>query len=263
MANPVLSNSIAGIACSDESTQEIFTLATGFQAKRTIVCAWADRFRLAAALLGAPAIPGAPNVTGGKYPEATNSFVQKITTDHRDGSTGRTPSSDNLVASTYAQLVVEYGPPTVPGGGGSYNPDLIEVDFDLDVVTLPKDYLKIGGKSTGVPHGLLVPTAKLTVPRSGLQTLPVATYFSLGGTINSDTPYGAGANRMMFLFAKSRQRYLPNGLFVFDVSLPFKVRGSAATVPHWNQGFISTASGPQDYDAPKPFTANALSPLFT
>lgn len=271
MASPIgpgVSRTLNGITYWDEDCWEEYDVS-GNKAFRILLCMWGDRFRLTAALQGANFIPG-QSPTVAYYPDDHKMFLRGVKSKGADGKEGLSIGTNGMIAHKYARLTCEYGPATIPGlgglGVGSYNPDLITIDFDIDVVTLPRNYLRWNidtnppssatatpGSYSETPFPMLIPTARLVIPLSGLTTLNISTILSVVGHVNNKVIFGSPILRVMFPGARSKQRYLVSGQLVNDEELHFSVRSSNTAVPTWQQGFRAGYSGPQNfYERPYP-----------
>lgn len=260
---------IAGFQCWDESAYETVDLLAGMQCFRTILCNWSDRIKLMTALTGSPQIPGQKTDLPLPYPDFPNAYVYKVTSAIQPGEGGLFKGANGMVAGKYARLTVEYKPQTTPGISvnppslPSGLPNLIECDFECDVFQKPGGSLKFAsGATSSDPFALMVPTARLTIPRSGLIDFDGTRLFRFLGTVNNADFYGSNEECTLFIGAPTSQRYSPSGTLIWDRKFVFKTRSNDTKQPTFNQGWNVTIDDWDVYD-PKPFTLMNFITLLT
>lgn len=216
----------------DEVLEENYsTRGSDSYAKRRIRCAWGDRVSILVGMLGGGVSVGGsvvwvlPTV----YPTVSGlvAYECRVTGDGVPDNT-QTPG---LIAYPRAQMDFTYRPPQYDPA----SPNFIgsqDLDFSGHAVAL--DSLSSGFKWSGGPlNGKPLPpsglpvlrftTATFTQSRFQVPTLPVPTVIALAGnTVNQNPFFGAPAEHVSFLGARSSRKITPGGATNWDVTFHFE-----------------------------------------
>jgi hypothetical protein len=267
---PGITRNIGGKDCWDEDAWMEFDTTAGDKGFRQILCLWADALPIVTALRGGIPVPGqAPSPAA--FPDDPQLHFLSASAKGVDGDIGLTVGVNGMVAHKYMRLTCQYGSPTMsaianppPPGGGGFTPDVLEVDFECDVMTVPAGYYKFAnGNRSHEPMSKIIPCARLIIPQSSVQNFQGARIFRYQGCVNDGDFHGSDLDKCLFLGAPSKQRFLTLDLPVWDFRWNFKVRGNDVSVPTFNQGYDVITGRIQQYDiVDHPFARKDFSQMF-
>jgi len=226
-----------GFQVMDEGTEEDFAGSNTGTAciKRTVVCKWTDRVALHQALLGGGALVGGVVVFTAPYhhPVYTWMYATHVHIEGVVGQSGLTSDVNGWIAYDYARLTVEFQQVDTDYGND-------QIDFSGAVVTAPEGAFKW---QDGTPllsserPGLVRARTHFTRTKNNVTSLPVSTIISLIGKVNNNTFFGAAAEAVLFVGARSQRNFTatgtPNWSYAASFSIDpygwnFFLRGSTA-----------------------------------
>jgi hypothetical protein len=252
----------SGIYAYDEGIEEKPYSVGGVYAKWNLCCNWNERQQLSNYLAGIPPFVGATPPPIFHYPNLPSLITSDILIKGDDSPLGIDPNT-GITKYDKAKMTVTFAPPQV---GGAFNNDatidVIDLDFTADAIRLPgesftfADGSKVDSEAAPV---MVIPTADVIIPRSGRTALNAPLIMSLEGQVNSAIFLGAAAETVLFLGAKTRQRFVQTVTSVWDKVFHFKVRPPGIT---WNFAW-NKANKVFEVVTPKPYTLANLSVLLT
>lgn len=217
-----------GVDVYDEGATEQIS-ATDAEATWIMVCAWADRLRLALWITGSFTTSGVvTQVTQPMaYPDADWMFGSSVRTE---GVGTMVVSTSGMAGFEYARLTATFKPKE-SGSIDSFEKGEETIDFGADVISFngAEPFFKWKNDNKPLPAeaspGKVVPVITFTKTIKGVKTIPLASVLAIAESpVNSNTYLGVPAGKLRFEGIQTVKRFTSTGT-TKDLTGKFSARG--------------------------------------